>query len=289
MKTGINKHLIFFVSAILVFWLASGCEGPAGPDGTQGIQGPVGPAGENGSMMHAGDGAPDENMGAIGDYYLDKSTAELYGPKTEADGWGSPLKLAGKDGKDGSQIYAGTTDPDPSLGDVGDYYLNTATYDLYGPKTDNDWGTPINLQGNANVMSTDWIPIDFPDTAVTGANFDINDPNIDEEVLNSAAVLSYARVSSTTVIDIPFTYQNRSYYTVLFSSINVIRFRAVAVDGITAQIFNDFQEVRYVIIPASNVPGSTNKSKQVLLNELEHKGVDVTDFYSVAAYYGLSH
>lgn len=153
-----NKlHRIFLYLFIASTLLFIGCEGAAGPEGPQGQQGPVGPAGEDGSVMYAGQGAPSADIGDHGDYYLDTSTGEYYGPK-DSNGWGNPIMVLmgedGEDGADGSQIYAGNGAPDPSLGAVGDYYLDKSSYDLYGPKTANGWGSPINIKGadgNANV------------------------------------------------------------------------------------------------------------------------------------------
>ncbi len=59
-------------------------------------------------------------------------------------------------------IHSGTGTPGSALGVVGDYYLNRQNADLYGPKTANGWGSsPINLQGTANVVGTQWTTIDW--------------------------------------------------------------------------------------------------------------------------------
>lgn len=165
---------------LLTFSLAfMSCEGPAGPEGPQGVQGsegpkgPVGPAGEDGSQIYSGSGAPDAGTGSIGDYYLDTDTGELYGPKDDS-GWGSPSIVLmgedgqdGADGEDGSQIYSGTGAPDVSLGVEGDYYLDTSSYELYGPKAASGWGSPLNLKGadgNANVTLYIFTAPDFTST-----------------------------------------------------------------------------------------------------------------------------
>lgn len=138
---------------------------PPGPQGEQGPPGQVGPAGTDGSMIHAGQGAPDAEIGNPGDFYLDLSNGHLYGPLM-AEGWGEPVGLGGteggqgppgedgedgaegQDGEDGSQILAGNGAPVDGQGSEGDYYLDKTNYDLYGPKTTDGWGTPINLQGS---------------------------------------------------------------------------------------------------------------------------------------------
>ncbi|MCW9713436.1 collagen-like protein [Aliifodinibius salicampi] len=146
--------MTLIVIIILPFFL--GCEGPQGPNGSQGPQGPegpVGPAGEDGSVMYSGQGGPSADIGDNGDYYLNQNTGELYGPK-DSDGWGNPIIVLmgedgqdGADGEDGTQIHAGSGAPDASVGVVGDFYIDTANQNLYGPKTDNGWGSAIDLNG----------------------------------------------------------------------------------------------------------------------------------------------
>lgn len=53
----------------------------------------------------------------------------------------------GATGADGTKIYSGTVVPAATLGANGDFYLNTATSMLYGPKTAAGWGTATNLIG----------------------------------------------------------------------------------------------------------------------------------------------
>ena len=128
---------------------------------------------QKGNQILSGNGAPAASLGAVGDYYLNKTTMELYGPKT-AEGWGSAMGLKGtqgdkgKDGKDGtngkdgnngndgangrdgSLILSGTTTPTASQGKKGDWYIDTQNKRLYGPKTESGWGTAINLTSNSS-------------------------------------------------------------------------------------------------------------------------------------------
>ena len=109
---------------------------------------------QKGNQILSGNGAPAASLGAVGDYYLNKTTIELYGPKT-AEGWGSAMGLKGtpgdkgKEGKDGSLILSGTTAPTASQGKIGDWYIDTQNKRLYGPKTESGWGTAINLTSNS--------------------------------------------------------------------------------------------------------------------------------------------
>lgn len=151
------------VATILFTASCSGSEGPEGPKGEQGAQGIPG---KDGAVIHSGTGAPAASLGNIGDMYLDKSSSNLYGPKS-ASGWGTPLNLKGAPGATGtagSRILSGTTNPSASTGTVGDYYLNKTTGDFFGPKTISGWGTPVNLKGTANVVASTWINYNWNST-----------------------------------------------------------------------------------------------------------------------------
>ncbi|MCG8701819.1 MAG: hypothetical protein MI922_27445, partial [Bacteroidales bacterium] len=143
---------LIFLAMLSLAMINCSKDGEIGP---QGLQGEIGPAGKNGSVMHAGEGVPSESTGVFGDYYLDKLTHQLYGPKTDGIGWGVPIVLKGEKGDTGSagsQIYAGITLPSSTLGTVGDFYLNKSTYDLYGPKQESGWGSPLNLKGMPDII-----------------------------------------------------------------------------------------------------------------------------------------
>ena len=59
-----------------------------------------------------------------------------------------PEGPVGPAGEDGSMIHSGSGAPGSDIGSNGDYYLDTDTGDLYGPKDDSGWGSPkIDLQG----------------------------------------------------------------------------------------------------------------------------------------------
>ena len=226
-----NKTLSLCTISLLAFLpLFFSCKkGDTGPAGAAGTQGAVGPAGQNGSQIFAGSGAPTgSTSGAIGDYYLDISTGNLYGPKT-ASGWGSPIVLKGSTGSSGtsgatgaagSQIYSGATVPDVSVGITGDYYLNKTTYMLYGPKTDAGWGVPVLLQGpqgpegNANVLvetftlaSSDFSWRASFNRAISPTRYltnftryhDCAFPAVTSSILSSGMVLAFVQLSPTNV------------------------------------------------------------------------------------------
>lgn len=66
-----------------------------------------------------------------------------------AQGLVGPAGPAGANGQNGSVIYSGTAVPLSTTGAKGDFYLNSSTGLLYGPKTDAGWGTGFSLVGTA--------------------------------------------------------------------------------------------------------------------------------------------
>lgn len=108
---------VMMVSSLLAF---NACkkDGAQGPAGPAGAQGPAGPAGPAGAA------------GAVGP--------------------------AGAKGADGTKIHKGTVDPAAADGAVGDYWFNSTTKTLWGPKVAAGWaGTSVSLQGAAGTNGTD--------------------------------------------------------------------------------------------------------------------------------------
>ncbi|MEO7215710.1 hypothetical protein [Mucilaginibacter sp.] len=163
-----KKHhlLVVLLTFITLMYSCSkdglvGPEGPAGPDGATGAAGPVGAAGADGSIIYSGTTAPALATGKAGDYFLNRSTGQLYGPKVAA-GWGNPINLIGTngtngtngangtdgtDGENGSTTLSGSGAPSSGIGIIGDYYLDKTNYMLYGPKSNTGWDIPILLRG----------------------------------------------------------------------------------------------------------------------------------------------
>jgi hypothetical protein len=178
MRTNLFIKSTFLMLSVATILFTASCSGSEGPEGPKGEQGAQGIPGKDGAVIHSGTGAPAASLGNIGDMYLDKSSSNLYGPKS-ASGWGTPLNLkgapgatgtagatgpAGPAGTAGSRILSGTTNPSASTGTVGDYYLNKTTGDFFGPKTISGWGTPVNLKGTANVVASTWINYNWNST-----------------------------------------------------------------------------------------------------------------------------
>jgi hypothetical protein len=135
----------------------SGIQGPIGPAGPQGPQGVPGPQGTTGVAGPAGATGPQGPIGLTG---ATGSTGPQ-GPTgltgaTGATGHQGPIGLTGATGSTGPQGVAGTngtavlngiTNPLSTTGINGDFYINTATYTLFGPKASGAWPTGVSLVG----------------------------------------------------------------------------------------------------------------------------------------------
>src|SRR5690606_14490686 len=154
------KQCFIFMSLVSMLFF-SGCtkDGLDGSNGIDGKQGEQGVAGVDGTALLNGNGAPNNSLGKNGDFYLDKTTVSIYGPKTAA-GWGEATSLKGKDGedgkdgkdgtngtdgKDGSKIINGNQSHTIQAGAIGNYYYDSQIIPIYDPKTSSSLGTPDRL------------------------------------------------------------------------------------------------------------------------------------------------
>ncbi|MBM0655080.1 leucine-rich repeat protein [Capnocytophaga genosp. AHN8471] len=82
---------------------------------------------ERTNTILSGSTAPTATIGNVGDYYIDLTSVNLYGPKT-AEGWGNPVNLRGLQGQNGTDGQNGQDAPIPHIGDDGYWYIgNTKT------------------------------------------------------------------------------------------------------------------------------------------------------------------
>lgn len=169
--------------------------GPQGTTGSQGPQGDLGPQGVAGNTVRSGSGAPSGGTGVDGDFYYRTSTSQLYGPKTSGV-WGSPVSLIGPQGATGAQgaqgttgaqgaqgvtgaqgpggksVLSGTSAPLSGQGTDGDYFINTVTHIIYGPKASGAWPSGVTLvgpQGAQGVVGQQGVPGDPGPAGVQGS------------------------------------------------------------------------------------------------------------------------
>lgn len=159
---------VMMVSSLLAFNACKkdGEQGPAGPAGPTGATGPAGAAGAAGAVGAAGakgaDGTkilsgtvdPVTADGAVGDFYFNKTTKTLWGPKVAA-GWAGTS--TGLTGPAGNQFLAGAGVPNataPTNAKTGDFYFDTNTSTFYGPKAaDGTWASVVPLSSNSGLKN----------------------------------------------------------------------------------------------------------------------------------------
>ncbi len=138
---------------------ATGATGAKGATGATGATGAQGPAGTNGNTVLNGASTPASGVGNNGDFYLDTATDTLYGPKASgtwpttgtslvgpqgtagATGATGATGAQGPAGTNGNTVLNGASTPASGVGNNGDFYLDTATDTLYGPKASGTWPT----------------------------------------------------------------------------------------------------------------------------------------------------
>jgi len=118
----------------------------AGPAGAKGETGATGNTGAAGHTILSGSVDPTDSVGNDGDYYVNTATSILFGPKANGT-WppGAPLGDGSGSSGGGGTILSGVGTPDNSVGSNGDFYLDTSTWMLYGPKANDTWPTGVAL------------------------------------------------------------------------------------------------------------------------------------------------
>ncbi|OCK44393.1 hypothetical protein BA195_06865 [Tenacibaculum soleae] len=123
----------------------------------------VGPTGKKGKTVLNGIGNPGRGIGGDNDFYINTTTNEIFGPK-RAGQWGLGTSLVGPVGKKGKTVLNGIGNPGRGVGEDNDFYINTTTNEIFGPKRAGQWGVGVSLVGavgasgktilNGNVIPT---------------------------------------------------------------------------------------------------------------------------------------
>jgi len=145
---GVNGDWYINTTSLVIFGPKVSGAWPS--SGTSIVQGP------RGNTILSGSGSPASSLGIVGDYYLRTDTSILLGPKTSASWPSTGISLVGPAGATGSQgatgasgtsILNGASDP-TSEGVDGDFWINTTSNRLFGPKSSGVWpSTSVSLVG----------------------------------------------------------------------------------------------------------------------------------------------
>ena len=138
----------------------------------------------DGTLLY-GLGAPNTTTGKNGDSYIDTGTGMFY--KKTTGTWNIVFTMlngpagargakgdTGTTGADAKTILSGTSNPSNLYtGTNGDFYINTNTWSLFGPKTGGVWGSGINLIGEQGDIGETGPAGPQGPTGPQGADFDL--------------------------------------------------------------------------------------------------------------------
>ncbi|WP_304296799.1 leucine-rich repeat domain-containing protein [Capnocytophaga leadbetteri] len=189
---------------------AKTAQGWGTPISLKGIQGAKGDKGDKGDTGAKGDKGDTGAKGDKGDAGAkgDKGDTGAKGDKgdTGAKGDKGDKGEQGVAGQDGTKIYAGMGAPN-NIGKVGDWYIDTQNKHLYGPKTNNGWGTGISLVSTSTAQKADFLVSDDGTTLLQwrNKNTTIIDMNTIPELAKVTIIGNKAFYGCEDLIDIKLT------------------------------------------------------------------------------------
>ncbi|MGY3211164.1 hypothetical protein [Mucilaginibacter sp. HD30] len=159
----------------------------------------------NGTILY-GVGAPGSGTGSDNDTYINTGTGIFY--KKTAGSWNQAFSMQtgpqgpqgtagtnGTNGTNGFSVLNGTTTPSNiSTGVNGDFYINTSTYTIYGPKTGGVWGDGMSLIGtsipNGGTAGQALVKTSDDDFDANWGDIDVAFENITGDVNDNASLLA---------------------------------------------------------------------------------------------------
>jgi hypothetical protein len=131
------------------------------------LVGPAGTNGTNGKTIYNAPNNPDSAAwnatGSVGDFFINTASNTLFGPKTATTWPATGVSLVGPtgasgfngtNGVDGKTVLNGTSNPTAAIGTNGDFFINTSSNTLFGPKAAGAWPTGVSLVGTAGTNGT---------------------------------------------------------------------------------------------------------------------------------------
>lgn len=106
--------------------------------------------------------------------------------------------------------------------------------------------------GNANVISSEWITATYVLDFSQRRSFIITTPELTQEALDNSAILFYGKTSSNEIWPVPnnFPFLNENYSYIL--SVGNAMMLCDSIDGTDISTNPYLQSFRYVIIPSNN-------------------------------------
>lgn len=153
---GINGDFFLNTTTSTLFGPKAAGAWPSSGTALIGATGATGAAGANGNTVLNGASNPTSGQGVNGDFFLNTTANTLFGPKATGAWPGSGVSLvgpagtSGTNGTNGNTVLNGSANPTSGQGVNGDFFLNTTTSTLFGPKAAGAWpGSGVSLVGPA--------------------------------------------------------------------------------------------------------------------------------------------
>ena len=176
--------------------------------------------------MHSGTTPPIDGVtGHEGDFYINTSTNQIYGPRKNGL-WGPPINITGAAGINGSALISGEGVPNIVQGIYGDFYLDVKNYRIYGPKNEREgWGVGVSLigpqgatgaQGPQGASGSNGAPGGF---GSHGSFYDTSTVTLTKDIATPIPLNTTAFASGVSIVDgSKITFANAGKYNIAFSS-----------------------------------------------------------------------
>jgi len=166
--------------------------------------------------------------------------------------------VPGPAGMDGETILNGTSNPAATVGKIGDFYISTNSYLIFGPKTALGWGTGKSILGSKGDTGVKGDKGDIGNTGTTGTKGDKGDKGDTGDTGATGAtgakgdkgeadyvILNGGNDPVNTIGKAGDFYYNATTKTLFFKTINWASI---------AKLSNTIQFSKEVVIPASTPP-----------------------------------
>ena len=106
----------------------------------------------------------------------------------------------GPQGPRGTQVLSGTGNPSPTIGLIGDQYINTTTGFIFGPKTESGWGSGVLLGSGLQINDVAYTHLQTTSSTVWTINHTLDfKPNITVVDLDGEVIEGDYQYSGNTI------------------------------------------------------------------------------------------
>ncbi|MEL6975616.1 MAG: hypothetical protein AAGL29_09520 [Bacteroidota bacterium] len=141
--------------------------------------------------------------------------------------------------------------------------------------------------GTANVIYSEWIDSEFDNNVIaTGVGFDIDVPDLTQEIVNQGVVLVFGRnlpgLSSPDIMQLPFV-TGGNFYSFRIEDPEVLRITIASLDGssVGTPFFEDY---RYIIIPGGQ-PADTGDTITIKGEQLDYSKMS---YQEIITHFGIA-